>query len=178
VGPYYAAVRLAAIAAYGLTAVNTILAPMIAESYAAEDHATMAKLVHHAARLTFVVTAAVGIGIAVAGYWVLGLFGKGFAEAAFVPLLIILGGQCISAAAGPVGFLMTMTRYERQASWFMALAATLNIVLSVSLIPLFGLIGAAIASAAGIVAWNLSGLLFVRSRLDVNPTVVPLPGKS
>jgi O-antigen/teichoic acid export membrane protein len=176
--PYYAAVRLAAIAAYGLTAVNTILAPMIAESYAAEDHATMAKLVHHAARLTFVVTAAVGIGIAVAGYWVLGLFGKGFAEAAFVPLLIILGGQCISAAAGPVGFLMTMTRYERQASWFMALAATLNIVLSVALIPLFGLIGAAIASAAGIVAWNLSGLLFVRSRLDVNPTVLPLPGRS
>ena len=73
---------------------------------------------------------------------------------------------------------MTMTRYERQASWFMALAATLNIVLSVALIPLFGLVGAAIASAAGIVAWNLSGLLFVRSRLDVNPTVLPLPGKS
>jgi O-antigen/teichoic acid export membrane protein len=178
VGPYYAAVRLAAIAAYGLTAVNTILAPMIAESYAVEDHATMARLVHHAAKLTFVVTATVGIGIAVAGYWVLGLFGKGFAEAAFIPLLIILAGQCISAAAGPVGFLMTMTRYERQASWFMALAATLNIVLSVALIPLFGLIGAAIASAVGIVAWNLSGLLFVRSRLDVNPTVLPLPGKS
>ncbi len=178
VGPYYAAVRLAAIAAYGLTAVNTILAPMIAESYAVEDHATMAKLVHHAAKLTFVVTVTVGIGIAVAGYWVLGLFGKGFAEAAFIPLLIILAGQCISAAAGPVGFLMTMTRYERQASWFMALAATLNIVLSVALIPLFGLVGAAIASAAGIVAWNLSGLLFVRSRLDVNPTVLPLPGKS
>ncbi|HEX5951843.1 MAG TPA: oligosaccharide flippase family protein [Rhodanobacteraceae bacterium] len=178
VGPYYAAVRLAAIAAYGLTAVNTILAPMIAESYAVEDHATVAKLVHHAAKLTFVVTVTVGIGIAVAGYWVLGLFGKGFAEAAFIPLLIILAGQCISAAAGPVGFLMTMTRYERQASWFMALAATLNIVLSVALIPLFGLVGAAIASAAGIVAWNLSGLLFVRSRLDVNPTVLPLPGKS
>jgi len=175
VGPYYAAVRLAAIAAYGLTAVNTILAPMIAESYATEDHATMAKLVHHAAKLTFIVTAAVAL--AVAGYWVLGLFGKGFAEAAYVPLLIILAGQCVAAMSGPTGFLMTMTRYERQASWFMALAAALNVVFSVALIPLFGLIGAALATAFGSVAWNVSGLAFVRSRLGVNPTVLPLGEK-
>lgn len=177
VGPYYAAVRLASVAIYGLTAVNTILAPMIAESFVADDHATLKRLVHHAAKLTFVVTAAVALGIAIAGHWVLGLFGKGFAEVAYVPLLIILGGQCISAAAGPVGFLMTMTKYERQASWFTALAATLNVALSVALIPVFGLIGAAIASASGIIAWNLSGLVFVRTRLDVNPTVLPLPGK-
>lgn len=177
VGPYYAAVRLASVAIYGLTAVNTILAPMIAESFVADDHATLKRLVHHAAKLTFVVTAAVALGIAIAGHWVLGLFGKGFAEVAYVPLLIILGGQCISAAAGPVGFLMTMTKYERQASWFTALAASLNVALSVALIPVFGLIGAAIASASGIIAWNLSGLVFVRTRLDVNPTVLPLPGK-
>lgn len=177
VGPYYAAVRLAAIAAYGLTAVNTILAPMIAESYAAEDHATMARLVHHAAKLTFVVTAAVALATAAAGYWALRLFGKGFAEAAYIPLLIILAGQCVAAMTGPTGFLMTMTRYERQASWFMALAAVLNVVFSVALIPLFGLTGAAIATALGSVAWNVSGLTFVRARLHVNPTILPLPSK-
>lgn len=177
VGPYYAAVRLAAIAAYGLTAVNTILAPMIAESYAAEDHATMARLVHHAAKLTFVVTAAVALATAAAGYWALRLFGKGFAEAAYIPLLIILAGQCVAAMTGPTGFLMTMTRYERQASWFMALAAVLNVVFSVALIPLFGLTGAAIATALGSVAWNVSGLTFVCARLHVNPTILPLPSK-
>ena len=177
VGPYYAAVKLAALALYGLTAVNTILAPMIAESYAADDHAKLAKLVHHAARLTFVVTVVVALAIAIAGHWVLGLFGKGFPESAYVPLLIILGGQCISAAAGPVGFLMTMTRYEREASWFLGASALLNVLLSVALIPAFGLIGAAIASAGSTIAWNLSALVFVRARLDVNPTVLPLPSK-
>ncbi|HEY9110387.1 MAG TPA: hypothetical protein VIM92_01255 [Rhodanobacteraceae bacterium] len=34
--------------------------------------------------------------------------------------------------------------------------------------------GAALASAAGIVVWNLCGAVFVRSRLDANPTVLPL----
>lgn len=177
VGPYYAAVRLAAVAVYGYSAVNTILAPMIAESYAANDHATLARLVRHAAKLIFVVTAATTLATAVVGHWVLGLFGKGFAEAAYIPLLIILGGQCLSAVAGPVGFLLTMTRYERQASWFLGLAAALNVLLSIALIPVFGLIGAAIASALGNIAWNLSGLLFVRTQLDVNPTVLPLAGR-
>ena len=177
VGPYYAAVRLAAIAAYGLTAVNTILAPMIAESYAADDHASMARLVHHAAKLTFVVTAAVALATAIAGYWALGLFGRGFAEAAYIPLLIILVGQCVAAMSGPTGFLMTMTRYERQASWFMTLAAVLNVVFSVALIPIFGLIGAAVSTALGSVAWNVCGLTFVRSRLHVNPTALPLSSK-
>jgi O-antigen/teichoic acid export membrane protein len=133
--------------------------------------------VHHAAKLTFAVTAVVAIGVAVAGYWVLGLFGKGFPESAYLPLIIILGGQCISAAAGPVGFLMTMTRYEREASWFLGVSALLNVLLSVALIPVLGLIGAAIASAVSTIAWNLSALVFVRTRLDVNPTVLPLPSK-
>lgn len=177
VGPYYAAARLAALALYGLTAVNTILAPMIAESYVADDRAKLARLVHHAARLTFVVTVVVALTIAIAGHWILGLFGKGFPESAYVPLLIILGGQCISAVAGPVGFLMTMTRYEREASWFLGASALLNVVLSLALIPAFGLVGAAIASAGSTIAWNLSALVFVRARLDVNPTVLPFPNR-
>ena len=177
VGPYYAAVRLAALAVYGLSAVNTILAPMIAESYVAGDHARMANMVHHAARLTFVVTMAVALPLAVAGHWILGLFGKGFAEAAYVPLLIILLGQCINATAGPVGFLMTMTRYEREAPWFTGSAALLNVLLSLALIPPFGLIGAAIATAFSTIAWNLAALVFVRRKLGVNPTILPMASR-
>jgi O-antigen/teichoic acid export membrane protein len=51
------------------------------------------------------------------------------------------------------------------------------VVFSVALIPIFGLMGAALATALGSVAWNVSGLTFVRSRLHVNPTVLPLPSK-
>jgi len=174
VGPYYAAVKLAALAVYGLTAVNTILAPMIAESYAAGDHARMAKMVHHAAKLTFIVTMLVALPLAIGGHWILGLFGKGFSESAYVPLLIILFGQCINATAGPVGFLMTMTRYEREAPWFTGGAALLNVLLSFALIPPFGLIGAAVATSSSTIAWNLASLVFVRRKLGVNPTILPM----
>lgn len=177
VGPYYAAVKLATLAVFGLSAVNTILAPMIVESYVAGDHDRMAKMVHHAAKLTFVVTMMVALPLAGGGYWILGLFGKGFPEAAYVPLLIILFGQCINATVGPVGFLMTMTRYEREAPWFTGSAALLNVLLSLALIPSFGLIGAAVATSSSTIAWNLATLVFVRRKLHVNPTILPLPSR-
>lgn len=173
VGPYYAAVQLAAIALYGLNSVNTILAPLIAERYAANDHAALKKLVHRAAWLTFAVTAAVSVATAIAGPWILDLFGPGF-RGAYVPLLIVLGAQCVNAAAGPVGFLMTMTRFERPALWIFGSGAALNISLSVAIIPFLGIIGAAVATATATITWNVVAFLFVRKRLGVNPTILPL----
>ena len=174
VGPYYAAVQLAAIALYGLNAVNTILAPMIAECYAAGNHATLSRLVHRAAWLTFAVTATVSLAAAIGGRWVLELFGSGF-SVAYVPLLIILGGQCVNASTGPVGFLMTMTRFEAQAPWIFGGGAVLNLLLSILLIPSLGIVGAAIAIATATIAWNLAALVFVRRKLGVNPTIFPFP---
>jgi len=174
VGPYFAAVQLATIALYGLNAVNTILAPMIAECYAAGEHARLKRLVHRAAWFTFVVTASVSLATAVSGRWLLELFGSGFVVA-YVPLLIILGGQCVNAAAGPVGFLMTMTRFESQAPWIFGGGAVLNLLLSALLIPSLGIIGAAVATATATVTWNVSALVFVRRKLGVNPTVLPWP---
>ena len=173
VGPYYAAVQLAAIVLYGFNAVNTILAPMIAERYAAGDHATLERVVHRAAWLTFVVTAAVSLVLAIAGRWVLEIFGSGF-SIAYVPLLIILGGQCLKAATGPVGFLMTMTRFESQAPWIFGGGAALNLFLSVLLIPFLGIVGAALATASATIVRNVVAFVFVRRRLGVNPTIFPL----
>ncbi len=173
VGPYYAAVQLAAMVLYGLNAVNTILAPMIAECYAAGDHATLGKLVHRAAWVIFIVTVVIALALAIAGRWVLELFGNGF-SVAYLPLLIILGGQCVNAATGPVGFLMTMTRFESQAPLIFGGGAVLNVLLSILLIPVLGIIGAAIATAVAMVAWNLCAFVFVRRRLGVNPTIFPL----
>ena len=37
--------------------------------------------------------------------------------------------------------------------------------------------GAALASAAGVVVWSLCGAVFIGSRLDAKPTVLPLSPK-
>jgi len=174
VGPYYAALRLGGVAAYGLNAVNVILAPMIAERYAASDHAGLARLVHRAAWLTFGVTFVAALAAALLGRRLLGLFGPGF-EAAYVPLLVILAAQCVNAATGPVGYVMTMTRFERQAPLIFGGGALLNVALSFLLVPGLGMLGAAIAAACATACWKITAFFFVRRKLGINPTVLPLP---
>src|SRR6185312_10147174 len=101
-------------ASFGLNAINTILAPVIAEHYAAGRHELLEQLMRRAAWMTFVSTTVLAAGLAVVGHYVLGLFGLGFA-AAYVPLLILLVGEWLNTCAGSVGFLLTMTRYQKQA---------------------------------------------------------------
>ena len=170
VGPYYAAVQLAGVGLYGLNAVNTILAPMIAERYAADNHKELARLSRQAAWLMLAGTVTISVGTALLGRWVLGLFGPGFGVA-YAPLLIILVGQCVLAAAGPAGFLMTMIRLEREASFVFGGGAMANIFLSVALIPHFGVIGAAVATTISTIVWSIASVVLVQSRLKLNATV-------
>jgi O-antigen/teichoic acid export membrane protein len=118
----------------------------------------------------------VAVIIVLFGKTILGLFGPGFIIA-YVPLVILLTGQTINAMSGSVGFLMTMTGYEKQAAWIIGTGATANIALNAVLIPLFGILGAArilgaaIATASTTALWNVAMLIFVRKRLGIDPTI-------
>lgn len=169
-GPYYAAVQMAMVGSFGAGAVNLILAPMIAERYSLGDHDGLVALSRFAARIIILLSGLSLLGGVVFGRLVLGFFGPGF-ELAYVPLLILLAGQFVSAACGPVGFLMSMTCHEGALLKVFALGAGMNVALSVMLIPAVGMYGAAIASAAATAAWNIVALFFVRRNLRINPSL-------
>jgi len=171
VGPYYAAVQVSGIALYGLDAVNTILAPMIAERYGAQDVSGLQAIVRKAARWAFATSLLVGVAFALGGKAVLGLFGDGFVRA-YSSLLIMLAGYCVSATFGEVGFILSMTRYQKQAAYIMGTGVVVNLVLSVILVPRFGMLGAATATALSIIVWRAIALVFVLQRMQLNPTII------
>ncbi len=173
VGPYYAAVQLAGFASFGFTAINAILAPVIAECYAAGRHELLAELMRGAARTTFVSTSVLAVGLAVVGRYVLGLFGPGFASA-YVPLLILLVGEWLNTCAGSVGFLLTMTRFQKQAPAIFLCGVVCSLLLSLFFVPAWGLNGMALSTVAGWVVWNLVALTYVYKKLRINPTVFQL----
>lgn len=169
-GIYAVATRLAELTTFGLQAVNMSLAPMISELHTTRQNARLQAMVTRSARGVFAFTAVVSLLLGLMGTRILGLFGPDFI-AAYPALLILLIGQTINAATGSVGYLMTMTGHQRQAAWLVALAAAVTLGLAFSLIPQFGIRGAAMASAAGLTLLNLSMLVFVAQRLKINSTV-------
>jgi len=168
VGIYKVAVQIAFFASFGLQAVNMVVAPRFATFYTKSEMNRLQHLVTRSAQ------AVLALNLLVTGFFV--LFGRTFLDVifgreytfAYVPLLILLGGQLVNSAAGSVGFLLNMTGHEKDTARGVALAAGINIVLNFLLIPQLGSKGAAIATAVSMMTWNIVLWWLVRRRLGVN----------
>ena len=171
VGIYVPATRVAVLASFGLYAANTIVAPMISELFGSGRMDELQRLVRLTTRGVTAFTVPVALGLLLTGRWILELFGPEFGVG-YVALVILMVGQIVQASAGPVGYLMTMTQYERQAAAILAAAAFANILLNALLIPIWGRNGAAVATATSLILWNVAMLIFVRTRMGIRVTLL------
>lgn len=176
VGVYSAASRVADVITFGLACANAVAAPMIARLHATGRQQELQQLVRQAARGVFLFTLPVAFLVVVFGREILGLFGADFREG-YTVLAVLVCGQLVNALAGPVGYLMMMTGHQHAAARIVAGTAALNLALNAALIPLLGMIGAAIATATSMVMLNLLMLRTVRLRLSLEPSAIQWPFK-
>ena len=172
-GVYAAAARVAGFVLFGLIAINAIVAPMISQLHVSGRMAALQSMLTLTARANLAFTLTAGLAIVAVGEWVLWLFGPDFVSG-YPALLICTAGYLVSALAGSVASLMIMTGHERAAARIMALSVAANIALNVALIPLWGLAGAATATAFATAMWNLLMLAHTRRELNIDASAVSL----
>ncbi|ADE14475.1 polysaccharide biosynthesis protein [Nitrosococcus halophilus Nc 4] len=168
VGVYRVAVQSATLVAFGLQAINMVIAPHFSRLYAAGDMVRLQRVVTASARAILFTALPVVVVLIVFGEPVLRLvFGVEFVSG-YAPLAILASGQLVNAAMGSVGFLLNMTGYERNVARGLMIAAVTNIVLNLFLIPLWGMEGAAVATGVTLVLWNILLWQSVRKHLGIN----------
>ena len=104
--------------------------------------------------------------------WLLSLFGAGFVAGSGA-LLITTFGKLIGVFSGSTGNLLNMTGHQKDFRNIMTAATLLNIVLCMVLIPLYGLMGSAIASSAFIASWNIACVVYIRRKLGIRSYYSP-----
>jgi len=172
VGIYSVADRAADFVTFFLMAAVPALAPTIASLYAAKDMKQLQRLVTKVAQLTLLASLPVAVGLIVFGGRLLGaLYGPDFVRGQ-TALSILSVGQLINVGAGPVANLLAMTGYERDAAWSLGFATILNIVLNMTLIPHWGLEGAAIAAATSLSLLNVLLSALVYKRIGLHSTAL------
>lgn len=174
VGVYRVVTQAAMFVVFGLQIVNVVASPYIARLHSAHEPDKLRRLVAGAARASILFAAPIALLFIVLGDQILAIaFGSQFAVG-YRALAILCLGQLVNAAAGPVGYLLTMTGHVRQTVVAIGVGMVVNVLLTVALAPSLGLEGAAIATATALVSWNVSLWWFALKRLGIDSCAIPV----
>jgi O-antigen/teichoic acid export membrane protein len=169
-GIYAAASKTASLVSFVILAVNAAAAPQFASLWALGRIADLQRLVSKLATLIFWPSFVISAGIAALSVPLLGLFGSEFQEAR-PALLVLLVGQLVNAAAGSVGYLLTVTGHHREATLALGLSAVACTLLAIAGVLAFGLVGAALGTTLGFVLWNGSLYWLVVRKLGIHASI-------
>ena len=154
---YFATVKTLALVHFVYFAVKA----GVAQRYAAYTHGEPEKLAAFARETvswTFWPSLVMAVVVLALGQPMLWLFGPAFV-AGYPLLFLLVVGVVARSAVGPAESLLTMTGNQNVCAFVYALTLALNIALSVVLIPILGLWGAAIATTASM-AFEAAALSF------------------
>jgi O-antigen/teichoic acid export membrane protein len=170
---YFAAAKTMALVHFVMFAVKAAAGPRFSAAMAARDRRQLAEIAVESARWSFWPSVAIGGTVLVAGDFLLSLFGPAFPSGA--PLMaILLAGILAKAFVGPGETLLTMAGRQKLCVILYAGALGTNIALNVTLIPLFGLTGAAVATAGAMFAE--AAILHLAVRRTFGFTLLALAG--
>jgi O-antigen/teichoic acid export membrane protein len=162
--------RTAMLTSFLLFAVNAIAAPKFAALHEKGDIDGLKRIAIWSVRLMMLVAAPILMVMLLFPDWLMSFFGDEF-RAASTALMILAIGQFINIATGSVGYLLSMTGREREVLKNTLVSAVVAIALGAILIPSYGLLGAALATATAVASQNLMGVYQVRKHLGFNTLV-------
>ena len=91
---------------------------------------------------------------------ILGVFGAAYQEA--VPALrILIAGHFMSTLFGVTQVYLNMTKKQVVLQYILIIAVVINAILNAILIPKYGMLGAAVASAFSVIFWNGCAVVWV-----------------
>lgn len=172
-GIYKAAARGAELLNFGVAVVSVPLGPVVARLYAAGEMDGLQRELRRWACVAFLPTLALALVFLYGGELFLGLFGENFVDdQARSALSILTLGQLVLAASGAVGLLLVMTGHRNVIAGIMAFIAALNVGLNAVLIPMFGVRGAAYATAFSTALLAFLLVQYTMRKMKLNPTVI------
>jgi O-antigen/teichoic acid export membrane protein len=168
VGVYSMAAALVVYVPLVLTSVNQIFAPTISDLHTRNDHALLARLYQSLTKSALGLTVPLALVIFIFARPIMRIFGHDF-EVGWPILIVGTCGQLVNCGVGSAGYLLLMSGNERLLMKVQIAMATMMVVLSAGLVPVWGIVGAAVAAAAtnaGVNAWSL---IEVRRTLGLSP---------
>lgn len=170
-GAYFVAQKTASLLGLVMIAGGLIGAPLMSAHFHSGRRQDVQKLCNALSLAIAVTTVAGFVFLVFAGKLLLSVFDPSYATA--YDILLILGvGYMVDAMAGPSAYLMQMTSLETPYLKIMAGCYAVVLALQLLFVPYYGGVGAALASMAGIIVWNILAVRLLRKRHQLDPSLL------
>jgi O-antigen/teichoic acid export membrane protein len=154
VGIFGAIARVNMISRVGYRAVVGAVKPLVARAYAADDRQTLTALYSSTTRWTLTLGLPFFVATLLYGESILLVFGRSFVEG-YQALVILAIGELVISATGTCGSLIDMAGHTRVKVVNSIVWVAMEIGLSLLLIPRWGVLGAAAATAISVAVINI-----------------------
>jgi len=168
VGIYVVATSMSSLIPIILQSVNQIFAPVIADLHAQNRREVLERLFQTLTKWVLGLTFPLAFVVTVFARPLMRIFGSGF-ESGWPVLVIGALGQIINCAVGSVGYLLLMSGNQKRLMKVQFSMAAISLLVNITLIPVLGIVGAAVAAALVNAAGNLWNLSEVRKSLGIFP---------
>jgi O-antigen/teichoic acid export membrane protein len=168
VGIYRVSVQGATLILFSMRAITMVAGPYFSILHAKKDLKQLQQVVKTTSRICFFISALTLIILFAFGEEIITtVFGQNFKNS-YTTLIILSTGQTINSFFGPSGTLTTMTGNERVSVITVLAVAIANIILNSILIPQYGNVGAAIATAVSTAPCSIILCLYVKSKMSIS----------
>ena len=172
VGIYATAYRTSMLTSFILIAVNTVAAPKYAEYYSLHQMRRLEETALTSLKMMFVLAVPPLIVFLMFPSWIMGIFGRDFTQGG-VCLSILACGQFVNVATGSVGYILMMSGHEHLLRNAITISGVSNVLLNLWLVPSYGIVGGAVATAVSLSMLNLFSAYYVWAAVKIKP--LPLP---
>jgi len=170
VGMYFAAAKTMSLVMFIHYAVGSAVANRFSALNVRGDRESLQAFVRDAVHWTFWPSLVGAVVILALGKPLLWLFNPQFTVA--YPVMFVLAvGYLIRAAMGPAEFVLNMLGEQALCAVVLAAAVALDIALSFALVPIFGMMGAAAATATALSAAALMNYVVAKRRLELEISI-------
>ena len=170
-GRYFSVQRTAMLVTFMQISANLIIGPAAARLYHERKFAELQRLLTIAAVVTFIPSFGALLVFGLFGSYMLDFFGPDFASYRY-ELLLLSSGQAVAASVGCVGILLAMVGHERFLARMQIIATSLTLLAVVVLTSMYGTLGAAIGTTAGITIRNIVIWAYSRRTLPLEASIL------
>ncbi|ARN72170.1 hypothetical protein BST91_11135 [Nonlabens tegetincola] len=166
VAVYAQPVKIISLIAMIQTTLQASISKQLATRFFKKDYRALDQLIKKTTRTIAIISLPLVIVLLFIPKFLLSLFGSDYIEGSYA-LMILLVGCIVNALCGCTSIYMNMTNKQSQFRNIIFITIFINIILNLILIPIYGIIGAAIASSICLIFWNLVIVFYVYKRDNI-----------